>query len=130
MVSADAQCCSMLQSVGFQVTPGIPVFIVDTNGQAVGGSGVTQAGQVVTSNNNGQAAKFVNMQMCTCSAGVPDATFSGSARIRLRGGNNSGKKHAEPSGRLLHEVQYKPQNSIHTVADAVAAAAGLPFRDA
>lgn len=31
------------------------------------------------------------MQMCTCSAGVTNATYSGSGQIRLRGGNNSGK---------------------------------------
>ncbi|KAA6420630.1 MAG: hypothetical protein FRX49_09423 [Trebouxia sp. A1-2] len=87
---AEAQCCSILQSVGFTVTPGIPVFIVDTNGQNVGGTGIGQDGQA-TNGNNGQASSLQPMQMCTCSAGVTNATYSGSGQIRLRGGNNSGK---------------------------------------
>ncbi|DBA72087.1 TPA: hypothetical protein ACH3X2_010812 [Trebouxia sp. C0005] len=87
-VAAEAQCCSILQSVGFTVTPGIPVFIVDTNGQNVGGTGIGQDGQA-TNGNNGQASSLQPMQMCTCSAGVTNATYSGSGQIRLRGGNNS-----------------------------------------
>ena len=89
-VCAEAACCAILQGMGFTPTPGIPVFIVDTNGQAVAGGGVGQDGQAITNGNNGQAAKLVDMQMCTCSAGVTNATYSGAGRIRLRGGNNSG----------------------------------------
>jgi len=63
---------------------------VDTNGQSVGGTGIGQDGQA-TNGNNGQASPLQPMQMCTCSAGVTNATYSGSAQIRLRGGNNSGK---------------------------------------
>ena len=88
-VLAEAQCCSILQSVGFAVTPGIPVFIVDTSGQTVGGSGIGQDGQA-TNGDNGQDSTLISMQMCTCSAGVTNATYSGPAKIRLRGGNNSG----------------------------------------
>ena len=89
-VLAEAQCCSILQSIGFSVTPGIPVFIVDTNGQSVAGGGTGQDGQA-TNGNNGQNSQSVPMQMCTCSAGVTNATYSGSGKIRLRGGNNSGQ---------------------------------------
>jgi len=63
---------------------------VDTNGQSVGGTGIGQDGQA-TNGDNGQASSLQPMQMCTCSAGVTNATYSGSAHIRLRGGNNSGK---------------------------------------
>ncbi|DBB02648.1 TPA: hypothetical protein ACH3X3_011616 [Trebouxia sp. C0006] len=87
-VAAEAQCCSILQSIGFTVTPGIPVFIVDTSGQSVGGTGIGQDGQA-TNGDNGQASSLQPMQLCTCSAGVTNATYSGSAQIRLRGGNNS-----------------------------------------
>ena len=87
---AEAQCCSILQSIGFSVTPGIPVFIVDTNGQSVAGGGTGQDGQA-TNGDNGQNSQPVTMQMCTCSAGVTNATYSGSGKIRLRGGNNSGE---------------------------------------
>ena len=76
--------------MGFTPTPGIPVFVVDTNGKTVGGGGLDQAGNPTTGNNNGQNAEWVPMQMCTCSAGVKNATYGGSGRIRLRGGNNSG----------------------------------------
>lgn len=76
--------------MGFTPTPGVPVFVVDTNGKAVGGGGVGQDGQAITGNNNGQDAQYVPMQMCTCSAGVTNATYSGPGRVRLRGGNNSG----------------------------------------
>lgn len=88
---AEAACCAILQGVGFTPTPGIPVFIVDTNGQPVAGGGVAQDGQAITAGNNGQAAQLVDMQMCTCSAGVANATYSGAGQIRLRGGNNSGE---------------------------------------
>ncbi len=63
---------------------------MDTNWQSVGGTGIGQDGQA-TNGNNGQASPLQPMQMCTCSAGVTNATYSGSAQIRLRGGNNSGK---------------------------------------
>ena len=76
--------------MGFTPTPGIPVLVVDTDGKTVGGGGLDQAGKPTTSNNNGQNAEFVPMQMCTCSAGVKNATHAGSGKIRLRGGNNSG----------------------------------------
>ena len=85
----EAQCCSILQSIGFTVTPGIPVFIVDTNGTSVEGNGIGQDGQD-SDGDNGQSSQSVPMQMCTCSAGVANATYSGSGKIRLRGGNNSG----------------------------------------
>ncbi|KAL3138924.1 hypothetical protein ABBQ32_005741 [Trebouxia sp. C0010 RCD-2024] len=88
-VAAEAQCCAILQSVGFTRTPGVPVFVVDTNGKAVGGGGLGQNGQPITGNNNGQDAQWVPMQVCTCSAGVTNATYSGPGRVRLRGGNNS-----------------------------------------
>ena len=90
LVFAEAQCCAILQSVGFTPTPGIPVFIVDTDGKKVGGAGLGQDGKPVVGNNNGQNAEWVPIQMCTCSAGVPNATYSGPGRVRLRGGNNSG----------------------------------------
>lgn len=99
---AEAQCCAILQSVGFTPTPGIPVFIVDTNGQAVGGRGIGQDGQAIVGDNNGQAAHFLPMQMCTCSAGVTNATYSGSGKIRLRGGNNSGLCPEPMPGHALH----------------------------
>ena len=86
----EAQCCAILQSVGFTPTSGIPVLVVDTDGKTVGGGGLDQAGKPTTGNNNGQNAEFVPMQMCTCSAGVTNATYGGSGKIRLRGGNNSG----------------------------------------
>lgn len=92
--AAEAQCCAILQSVGFTRTPGVPVFVVDTNGKAVGGGGLGQNGQPITGNNNGQDAQWVPMQVCTCSAGVTNATYSGPGRVRLRGGNNSGLFHA------------------------------------
>ena len=92
LLAAEAHCCAILQSVGFTVTPGVPVFIVDTNGQNVGGTGTGQDGQA-TNGNNGQASTLIPMQMCTCSAGVTNATYSSPAQIRLRGGNNSGNLH-------------------------------------
>lgn len=97
-VHAEVACCAILQRVGFTPTPGIPVFIVDTNGQAVSGGGVGQDGQAITDGNNGQAAMLLGMQMCTCSAGVANATYSGSGKIRLRGGNNSGELHKQRLG--------------------------------